>query len=139
MVIKVYISVNSNLPINFIKGLNNALEQLGLSTFIFKRDANHVPQIMKNPKKIMNFLMNQIILSDVVLVEYSYPSPGLVIEAAWGKLLGKKIVFISQYDKNLPPPLEGIIDYKIKYSDFTNLKSKFKTLMNNGLKPKNHF
>lgn len=123
-IMKAYISVSFSNRKSFdreITAITDTLNGLNISSTVFvdsyKFDMNQERQMMEQA-------MADIDNCNILIAETSYKGIGIGIEAGYAKAKGKTVIYLRQRDKEHSTTVSGISDYKIVYTDTTDLKQQ---------------
>jgi 2'-deoxynucleoside 5'-phosphate N-hydrolase len=121
---RAYISVGFNerkLLDKEIIAITGTLTELKISSLVF---VNKYKFDLSQERQMMEQAMAEIDNCDMLIAETSYKNIGIGIEAGYAKAKGKIIIYLRQKDTEHSTTVSGISDYKIIYTDATDLKKQ---------------
>lgn len=127
---KAYISVSfskrKSLD-NEITAIKNTLIEFKVLPFVF---VDNYKFDLTQEKQMMEQAMVDIDDCDILIAETSDKGIGIGIEVGYAKGKGKKVVYLRQVENEHSTTVSGISDYKIIYTDTTDLKQKLSDTLN---------
>lgn len=82
-----------------------------------------------NNKTLMELAFKEIDGCDLVLVELSYKSIGVGIEAGYAKAKAKKIIYMHKIGTELSTTADGTCYTRIEYKDIADLLTQLKKIL----------
>ncbi len=126
---KAYISVNFSKRQsveNELQAIAETLVDFQINPFVF---VDHYQFTPEQEREMMMFAIKEIDNSDLLIAETSHKGIGIGIEAGYAKGKGKTIVYMRHQNTAHSTTVSGISDYHIIYSDVSDLKEKFNTVL----------
>lgn len=81
-------------------------------------------------KILMSEALRLIDESDILIVELSYKSIGVGLEAGFAKAKGKKIIYIHRFGSEISNTVDGICDILIEYKNTNDLLEQVGDFLN---------
>jgi len=104
--------------------VNNA----GFEDFCFIRDVEHYQHVFDSPKDLMERTLEEIKLSEYLLIDVSDKPTGRAYEAGMAFTLGKKVIVIMKKGTKIKATTRGIAHVIIEYTKLDEIVPKLKEL-----------
>lgn len=120
---KIYITATFKGSDNrkYIEDLSSAVKKSGFEDFCFIRDVENYKKIFHDGQELMQRAMEEIKKSDALLVDFSGPSHGRMIELGIAYAFNKKIVLITKKGTFVKETVLGVTDGIIEYEKLTDI------------------
>lgn len=112
-----------------IEHLCSLVKQSGFEDFCFIRDVENYQHIFNDPKELMKRALEEIKLSDWLLIDMTDKPTGRAIEAGIAFTLNKKIVVIMKKGTNIKETIRGISQAVIEYDSIDEIVSGLRKLI----------
>jgi len=104
------------------------VKESGFEDFCFIRDVENYQKTFDNPKELMNRAKEEIIRSDVLLIDMTHKPTGRAIEAGIAFAHNKKIILIMERGTEIKDTAKGISDALIEYDEIEDIVDPLKSL-----------
>ena len=111
-----------------IEHLCSLIKESGFQDFCFIRDVENYQKIFDDPKELMKRAKEEILKSDILLIDMTYKPTGRAIEAGIAFAQGKKIISIMQKGTKIKDTTKGISDAVIEYDDIKEIINPLNSL-----------
>lgn len=127
---KAYISVSfgkRKLVGKEITAIIDTLNEFKIASSVFVD--NYVFDLTQE-RQMMEQAMADIDSCDILIAETSDKAIGIGVEVGYAKAKGKTVIYLRQKDTEHSTTVSGISDFKIVYTDTTDLKQKLSDTIN---------
>ncbi|NQV00025.1 MAG: hypothetical protein HQ538_04750 [Parcubacteria group bacterium] len=111
-----------------IELLCSLIKESGFKDFCFIRDVENYQKIFDDPRELMNRAKEEILKSDVLLIDMTHKPTGRAIEAGIAFAQDKKIISIMKNGTKIKDTTRGISDAVIEYENIKNIINPLKSL-----------
>jgi len=111
-----------------IEKLCSLVKEGGFQDFCFIRDIENYQKIFDDSKELMNKAKEEILKSDVLLIDMTHKPTGRAIEAGIAFAQGKKIISIMKKGTRIKDTTRGISDAVIEYGGIEEIVNPLKSL-----------
>lgn len=98
-----------------IEHLCELVKKAGFEDFCFIRDVENYEKIFNDPKELMARAKEEIVKSDVLLIDMTDKPTGRAIEAGIAFAMSKKIIVIARNGTKIKDTTTGIADLIVEY------------------------
>jgi len=113
-----------------IELLCSLIKESGFEDFCFIRDVENYQKIFDDPKELMDRAKEEILKSDVLLIDMTHKPTGRAIEAGIAFAQNKKIISIMKKGTKIKDTTRGISDAVIEYEDIKEIINPMNSLFN---------
>jgi|TARA_Y100000310_G_scaffold164351_1_gene164178 nucleoside 2-deoxyribosyltransferase len=113
-----------------IENLCSLIKKSGFEDFCFIRDVENYQKIFDDPRELMDRAKEEIVKSDVLLIDMTHKPTGRAIEAGIAFAQNKKIISIMKKGTKIKNTTRGISDAVIEYEDIKEIVIPLNSLFN---------
>jgi nucleoside 2-deoxyribosyltransferase len=113
-----------------IELLCSLVKESGFKDFCFIRDIENYQKKFNNPKKLMDRAKEEILKSDILLIDMTHKPTGRAIEAGIAFAQNKKIITIMKKGTKIKDTTRGISNAIIEYNDIQEIVEPLNDLYN---------
>lgn len=113
-----------------IEYLCSLIKESGFEDFCFIRDVENYQKMFNDPRKLMDRAKEEILKSNVLLIDMTNKPTGRAIEAGIAFAQNKKIISIMKKGTKIKDTTRGISDAVIEYEDIKEIVSPLNSLFN---------
>ncbi len=106
---------------NEIEEICSLIKQSGFKDFCFIRNIENYKKVFNNSQKLMLRAKEEIIKSDVLLIDMTHKPTGRAIEAGIAFALNKKIISIMKKGTKIKDTSKGISNAIIEYENINEI------------------
>ena len=113
-----------------IEYLCSLIKESGFEDFCFIRDVENYQKIFDNPRELMDRAKEEIVKSDILLIDMTNKPTGRAIEAGIAFAQNKKIISIMKKGTKIKDTTRGISDAVIEYDEIKDIVNPLNSLFN---------
>jgi nucleoside 2-deoxyribosyltransferase len=113
-----------------IELLCSLIKESGFEDFCFIRDVENYKKIFNDSRELMNRAKEEILKSDVLLIDMTHKPTGRAIEAGIAFAQNKKIISIMKKGTKIKDTTKGISDAIIEYENIEEIVNPLNSLFN---------
>ena len=113
-----------------IEYLCSLIKESGFEDFCFIRDVENYQKMFDDPRELMDRAKEEILKSDILLIDMTNKPTGRAIEAGIAFAQNKKIISIMKTGTKIKDTTRGISDAVIEYDEIKDIVNPLISLFN---------
>ncbi len=111
-----------------IERMCSLVKESGFEDFCFIRDVENYEKVFDDAHELMQRAKQEIADCDVLLIEYTGPGHGRMVELGIAYALGKKVILITKEGTFVKETISGVTDKIIDYKNLEDIVGPLKRL-----------